>query len=565
MCGIAGTWGPDVPRVERMIAALRHRGPDGAAVREHGGATLGCARLAIRGGERGAQPFAGERGMLVFNGEIYNSDELVKDLAWHGVEVDGSSDTEIVARLLDVYGMKAVDRLNGMFAFAWADGGRLHLARDPAGVKPLYYTDDAFASEIAPLLAGGRRALDATAFERWQVFHVAYGEETFFEGVRRVPAGGIVQLPDARVARRAAPGLHFSQPNPALNVERVRKVLERAVRDASPRGERYGVALSGGIDSTLVAALAEGDRIAFHGRVDHEGCDESPHARAAAAELGLPLVEVPITAEACWEALPQVVRALEEPVAGPGSVAQFLVARRAREEVRILLSGCGGDELFGGYARAVALVFDEPPPHWERYAPLFERVRDLPPAERAFALLDRRGEPTPLRDAFVEAFGEGELDPLAAAARVEMQITLPGLLQVEDRVTMAHGLEGRVPLLDRRLLRVAARLAPELRVDANGRAKAVLRDAASPHLPASVRARTDKMGFPLPLRDWFAGPWRERTREILLDRRTMERGWLDEAAVERALTGQGHYDRGLYSALLFELWNRTFLDETERP
>jgi len=532
VCGIAGSWGGDPGRVERMVAAIQHRGPDERAVASRGEAHLGAARLAIRGGAHGAQPFEGQRGLLVFNGEIYNTEELVKDLARHGIEVSGESDTEVVGRLLDVYGMRAVDRLNG----------------------------------ITPLLESGA-ALNANAVARWLTFHVAYGPETFFEGVLRVPAGGIVELPAGRVMRRAAPGLAFGAPNPALTTERLRKVLERAVRDAAPN-ERFGVALSGGIDSTLVAALSPGDRIGFHGRVDHEGCDESAYARAAAKELGIPLVEVPVTAEACWRALPNVVRHLEEPVAGPGSLAQFVVAERAAQDVRVLISGCGGDELFGGYARAVALVHDTPPKELAAYAPLFERVRGLPPAERAFALLDRRpgalfttefldAHPAP-REAFIEAFCDGSLDPLAAAARAELHIILPGLLQVDDRTTMAHSLESRVPLLDRRLLRAACRLAPAARVANDGTAKALLRAAAAPHLPRAVRDRRDKMGFPLPLGTWFAGPWRERAREVLLDRRTRERGAIDTVRAEKALSGHAHYDRGLYSALLFALWCHTF-------
>jgi len=334
-----------------MIAAMESRGPDRAAVETFDTVHLGCARLAIRGGARGDQPLKAGRVRLVFNGEIYNSDELVKDLAQHGVEVSGESDTEIVGWLLSVYGLRALDRLNGMFALAWYDGRSLFLARDPAGVKPLYYRGNEFASTIEPLL-DDRRALNADAVARWLTFHVGYGEETFFEGVLRVPAGGVIEMPEGILHRASAPGFVFSAPNPALTEERLAKVLQRAVRDASPRTGRYGVALSGGIDSTLVAALAEGDRVAYHGHVAHEGCDESAYARAAAQEIGIPLVEVPITAEGCWRVLPDVVRALEEPVAGPGSMAQYLVAERAAQDVRVLLSGCGGDELFGGYARS---------------------------------------------------------------------------------------------------------------------------------------------------------------------------------------------------------------------
>jgi len=571
MCGIAGAWGGDPGRVERMISAMGSRGPDRAAVESIDEVHLGCARLAIRGGPRGDQPLRAGRGTLVFNGEIYNSGELVKDLARHGIEVTGESDTEIVAWLLNVYGIRAVDRLNGMFALAWYDGRTLQLARDPAGIKPLYYGNHAFSSTIAPLL-DGQRTLDATAVGRWLTFHVAYGEETFFDGVRRVPAGGIVELPEGRVLRSQALGLGFGTPNPALTEDRLSKVLQRSVRDASPADGRYGVALSGGIDSTLVAALSVGDRVAYHGHVAHEGCDESEYARAAAREIGIPLVEVPITADACWRVLPHVVRALEEPVAGPGSMAQYLVAERAAEDVRVLLSGCGGDELFGGYARAVALVHESPPPGWENYAPLFARAPGESNGVRAFELLQRRegtlfthdfldAHPAP-RAAFVEAFEDGGLGPLASAARAEMHIVLPGLLQVEDRVGMAHSLENRVPLLDRRLLKVATRLSESARVGGDGTAKALLRGAAARFLPRLVRERRDKMGFPLPLGDWFGGPWREPAREILLDRRTRERGLIDTAAVENALTGHARYDRGLYSALLFALWCETFLDES---
>jgi asparagine synthase (glutamine-hydrolysing) len=187
------------------------------------------------------------------------------------------------------------------------------------------------------------------------------------------------------------------------------------------------------------------------------------------------------------------------------------------------------------------------------------------------ALLDRRTDglftgdflaahPAPIEE-FLDLFRAGDLHPLAAAARAELQITLPALLQVEDRITMAFSLEARVPLLDRRLLRIAMRLPPEARVGADGRLKALLREAAAPSLPAAVRERRDKMGFPLPLGEWFRGPWRSFAREVLLDSRTLQRGMLDRRPVEAAIADPGRYDRGLYAVLTLELWCRAFLDE----
>ncbi|MHC4135353.1 MAG: asparagine synthetase B family protein [Planctomycetota bacterium] len=572
MCGIAGEVGRESGWVTRALERMEHRGPDAGGVLRGGCATLGCRRLAIRGS---TQPRATRRGLLAYNGEVFNTGELVKDLARHGVtpsssSVDDGGDTEVVGALLDVYGIAAVDRLNGMFALAWDDGEVVWLARDPAGIKPLYYRGGRFASEIRPLLDGGGAALCGPALARWLTFHAAYGTETFFAGVRRVPSGGIVALPEGRVVRERHPALRFGAPNPGATAARLAKVLARAVRDATPP-ERFGIALSGGVDSTLVAALAQGDAIAYHGRVEAEGCDESPYARAAAHALALPLVEVPITAAACRDAFPAVVEALEEPVAGPGSLAQWLVASRAARDVRILLSGCGGDELFGGYARAAALVRDEPPAGLEAYAPLFRRVRALPPARRALALLDRRApalfhadflaaHPAPTEE-FLDFFAAGDLHPLAAAARAELHITLPALLQVEDRITTAFSLEGRVPLLDRRLLRTAMRLAPEARVNADGWLKALFREAAAPVLPPAVRDRRDKMGFPLPLGEWLKGPWRSFAGDVLLDSHTLRRGMLDRRGVEAAMADPGRYDRGLYAALALELWCRAFLDE----
>jgi len=574
MCGIAGAVGGDAARVGPMLARMGHRGPDGRTHGPGGTAWLGCVRLAIRGGSTSDQPYRTAKGWLVFNGEIYNTGELKKELAWHGVAVSGDGDTEVVGALLDLLGIRAaVDKLNGMFAIGYDDGEAVWLARDPAGIKPLYYTakGDAFASEIGPLL-GDDAAPHGPALARWLTFHYATGTETMFRGVHRVPPGGIVELPSGRVVREADPVLRFGAPNPGINAERVGKILRRSVEDAIP-GEPFGVALSGGVDSTLVAALAAAQArermTAYHGHVEEPGCDESSYARAAATELGLALVEVPITAKRCLDVLPRVLGHLEEPVAGPGSLAQFLVAERAGQDVRVLLGGCGGDELFFGYARNAAMVCDRPPAGLENYAPLFSRLQVRTAASRAFASLDRRAPALFTRDflaahpapeeEFIAAFEEGGLDPVSAAARAETQVTLPALLQVEDRVTAAFAIEGRVPLLDRRLLRTATRLSTAQRFD--GRLKPLLRDAAEPILPEVVRARTDKMGFPLPLGDWLKGPWRGWALDLIHDRRTAERGVLDIPAAEASLDSPGRYDRGLYAALMLELWYRARFDD----
>ncbi|HEU4395153.1 MAG TPA: asparagine synthase C-terminal domain-containing protein, partial [Planctomycetota bacterium] len=363
-----------------------------------------------------------------------------------------------------------------------------------------------------------------------------------------------------------------------------------------------GVLLSGGLDSTAVAAAAASAGMpglrAFHGYYD-EGpeFDERPHARAAARALGLDLVEVPIGATDAAAALPAILRALEEPGGGPGAIGSWFVAREAARSVRVVLGGQGADELFSGYARHLAVEFgdalrravagDAAPlaailpglAPLGGYGPLLREVLGgsalLPPAEEAaFRSLFRGGALAGVlrddlerdlalfraRERFEAEFPGPDAGSLRARlADFERRTLLPALLLVEDRTSMAHGIEARVPLLGRGVVDAALRAPPEARF-AGGGLKPLLRAAAAPSLPAATAGRTDKMGFPVPLARWARGPLRPFLRDLLVDGAERRRGWLRPGGAERLLEGGGVAGRGLWAMVSLELWHREFVD-----
>lgn len=547
MCGIAGSLGRP-SAVAALVRGLRHRGPDAAGLVRAGELAIGAARLRVNGGAEGDMPLrsASGRTLVAVNGEIFNHREVFGTAA-------GGSDLAGIADLLENEGPAALRRLRGPFALAAADlrDGSLLLARDEIGVRPLFVREAGdsvlAASEIAPLLAesGGPERDDAA----WD-FLVA----THFWPADRTPWAGLAQVRPGtwRRYRRAPGGIEASSGTWAFagGEEDLAPALDEAFRLQAPCPLKCAILLSGGLDSSAVLALlARAGRtpdLAAVGWFPGAGAafDERPMARAVARECGVPLLEVPIAPEAFAAAWPEVTRALGGPLAGPGAASQWILARAlAGEGVRVVYSGQGGDELFGGYERHRVLQqadlgqAPDPAPGYEGLRPpdgrdlaghlLFRGAELLPhldPGRRAAVAAAARSIPGP---------GPGRADRVLSW---ECGVLLPGLLAVDDRTAAAFGMEGRVPLLDPVLARLARRI-PLREKSPPAAPRKLFRDLLGARLPEAARARRDKMGFPVPLDAWFRAPLRAWILDRLADPALREIGFLaglaDAAAAGR--------------------------------
>ncbi len=604
MCGIAGIYrygegvAPGEGEVIPALLAMAHRGPDATGAGRFGRAVLGNCRLAIIDLEGGVQPMSAPGGgALTFNGEIHDYREHRERLSAAGVVFRTASDTEVLLALLDREGIDALARVHGIFAFAHiaAHSGALTLARDPFGAKPLLYAVDPargeirFASELAGLLAlcGDAPRIDRCALAERVAFQFPQGDRTLIEGVRMIPPGHALTVgADGVVSIRPYLEVSFA-PEEGRSAEEwaeeLQDELRRAVREALRADVPVGLTLSGGIDSTLVAALAAEEAgpglPAFTGYfLEGPAYDERQYARVAAREIGLDLIEVPITPDDLLRNIRRLAVALEGPMAGPGSLPQLVTDARAGEQVTVILTGHGADETFGGYARhrlawladRDALDPDALPDGLKAYRPLALHLLADDGArgseDRFFRLVHRGVDLDPIvgpeladalgrfdaRAAFARAFAGVSRDPFHRMVSYERRHLLPALLHVEDRVGMAHSIESRVPLLSPRIVSLAARIPPEIAF--GGELKRILKRAARGVAPDALIDRRDKMGFPVPLGLWAAGPLRDRLLTLLRDGPLVSARILDEGAPQRLLDGAGGHGRHLWFFLVLSEW-----------
>lgn len=608
------------PLLERMATTIDHRGPDGAGAWFEGGLGLAHRRLSIIDLATGHQPMAdvsGER-VIVFNGEIYNYVELRRELENEGARFATQSDTEVILELYRLWGEDGLSELNGMFAFALVDrpARRMLVARDPFGVKPLYWTQQpgflAWASEIKALLAHPEMAAraDATGLRDYANLQLVVDDGTLFEGVRKVLPGHFqrVDLRTGEVVDRTywEPSWHV---DPGLTedaaVEQTRALLEDAVRLQVRSDVPLGAHLSGGTDSSIVCTLAAKHCApplhAFHGRfAEGKAFDESEYARSVSQRIGASLHEVVPTEREFVELMPRLMWHMDEPLAGPGLFPQYIVSREARRHVKVALGGQGGDELFAGYTRYLVAYLEQALkgaihetndegehilgltsmvsslPELRGYGPLLQRFwRDGlfgPMDRRYFRLIDRLEDsadlftpefratlaPEAVFERFSERFNRPDTQSyLNKMLSFDLTVVLPALLHVEDRVSMAVSLESRVPMLDPRLAELTGRIPPRVKLR-NGRLKHLLRQSFRDDLPAEVYHRKNKMGFPVPLHLWARGEAGDFFKDILLSERCRSRGLFDTVAIERALAGSEPFSRRLWGVLCLELWFETF-------
>ena len=625
MCGIVGQLRPPDRAVDhgllaRMCAGLEHRGPDSRGIHCEGRAGLGIQRLRVIDLNTGDQPIYNEDRsvVVVLNGEIYNYRELRSELQARGHNFATQGDTEVIAHLYEEHGAACVQHLHGMFAFAVWDRRReqLLLARDRVGKKPLLYAlrngTLSFASEMGALLQDGEipRAVDHAALDRYLAYGYVPSPLTALRDVRKLPPAHTLLVREGRVTLERYWSLDYSRKldAPVEEIaERIRAGLLAATRKRLISDVPLGAFLSGGIDSSaVVAAMAQESAEpvrTFSIGFDHEGYDELPHARAIAQRFGTIHEEFLVRAEAV-EVVPKIVRHYGEPFADSSAIPSFYLAELTRRHVTVALNGDGGDESFAGYQRyvanAVAGRLDRLPmamrrplaaltarlPHGGEVASVTNKARRLAgtlaldPAARYgryvswFDDAERAALYTPDFAELVGVRPAGEVIglPWAAASgdsvvdrMLEVDVStylVDDLIAKIDIATMAHGLEARSPFLDHELMQLAASIPAELKIR-GGEKKWILRQALRAWLPDEVLDRP-KQGFSVPLSSWLRTDLRQWAGEVLLDRRTLDRGYFDHRAVhgllDRHAAGTDADAKKIWALVMAELWHREFVD-----
>ena len=619
MCGIAGVFELDADRgtspegLRRMANALVHRGPDEQGFHQIGPIGLAHRRLSIIDLVSGQQPMSSPDGRvwLVFNGEIYNYPELRIELEKKGYVFRTHSDTEALLALYLQDGLEAFPKLNGMFACAFWDqrSGRLVLARDRFGKKPLFYHQDGhrilFASEIKALLAYGgiERTVNSAVVQEFLTYSYIVGDQAMIQGIRRLPPAHLLVVENGRTTTR--PYWQFTfRPTEAPPEEEVAERVEELVCDAVKRrlmsDVPLGAFLSGGLDSSMIVAMMARllDRPVRTFTIGFEESDysEIEDARIVAKHLGTDHHEI-IVKPSALDILPDLVWYLDEPFGDSSAVPTYYVCRAARQHVTVALSGDGGDEVFAGYTRYQRLDQYRRMrriPEWLRSGLIAPLTRALPftwPGWNylyAMGRVSREGLPVGLGvypyiqdEVFTPDFkaqlrGEdplertnqilrqaAHLDPVSRYQYLDTLQYLPAdILTKVDRMSMGNSLEVRSPLLDHTLVEYMATLPVSLKLR-DGVSKYIFRKVASRMLPPSVLSKR-KQGFAIPKGRWFQNELRSFAEEILLDSRTLSRGYFRKDTLKRLLdhhmTGRRDYSNWIWCLVVLEMWHRVFVD-----
>lgn len=608
-------------RLGVMSRLLSHRGPDGHGQWIDHRKCVGLAhrRLAIIDlTASAAQPMAATSGSVIsYNGEIFNYPEL-RDALRNNWEFHSHSDTECILATYDRYGDECLGHFRGMFAFAlWDDNRqRLFCARDRFGIKPFYYAVVEsvfyFASEAKALLPFMPEIrTDDSALAEYLTFQYTIGEKTLFAGIKQLLPGHALSVENGRVNIWRYWDVSFEidyDHSTAYFHRHLRELLEDSIRLHGRSDVPVGSYISGGIDSSLVYMLARSNKSAsplgFHGRfTEYPGYDESQYAQSVTEQINGLLHTIDISAGDFRNHLEQVIYHLDYPVAGPGSFPQYMVSKLASEHVKVVLGGQGGDEIFGGYARYLVAYFEQCikaaidgqyksgsfvvtiesivpnlgllreykplmkqfwseglfEPMDQRYFRLVDRSTDMK-SEIDWAALNMRQVFEDFSAIFNNPSNVNKEAYFDKMTHFDFKCLLPALLQVEDRMSMAHGLESRVPLLDHPLVEFVATI-PADKKFMGGNMKHLLKQVFAPEIPPEILYRRDKMGFPVPLKEWFSSELHDFVMDIFSTMASKNRPYIDSKAVIQNFGKELSFSRKSWGLLSLELWHQQFHDK----
>ena len=606
-----------------MVHSMRHRGPDDTGYFQDAHISLGIARLSVMDPLTGAQPITNENGTVhvVANCELYDFEATRRDLEFRSHRFHTKSDAEILIHLYEDFGLGMFDHIEGMFAFALWDSRlqRLLLARDRFGIKPLFYSSSdsrplAFASELSPLseLPWVSRDLDPTAVDEYFALSFIPHPRTVFRAIKKLPPGSYLLAQRSGYAIKPfwLPPFVVETPTEASSLTELDRAIQNAVRRAMRSDAPYGAFLSGGLDSTTVvyhmAQLSNAPIRTYSLRYAEQQYDEGPLARETASLLKTAHTEVWCEPRDLL-LMPDLITNLGEPLADPAQIPTYLICKKANEAVKVLLSGDGGDELFGGYrAYCASLLCDRYPSLWHILSGISQRTPGLPSwcssyfssheerirkflsgsqlegAERHAAwrtiipqedraliysksFMDYPGVPAYLpilldRHTLFEGAGRRELLTACQYLDVDTYLTDNNLAKV-DRMSMATSIEVRIPLLDATVFDTAMRLPRRLRVSGM-RTKDCLRRILKNRVPRSV-LRLPKRGFPVPLSGWFRGPLRKHVEHTLSTARLEKVTPLSTVGVQKLvrqhMSGRLDRARALWSILCFVYWYERYI------
>ncbi len=616
----------DEGRLVAMRDVLHHRGPDDGGVFVDGNIGLGHRRLSIVDPRHGIQPMHGTRTptsasntTIVYNGEVYNHAELRPELAKRGHVFENRSDTETILHLYEEYGRDCVEYLRGMFAFAIWDKAKqeIFIARDRLGVKPLYYVHDSqgnlfFASEIKALIEAGavKPQINFNALPDQLANHGTSGDETLYLGVKRLMPGHTMVWKDGKLDIREFWDVSFEPKHgPRIDAEYIeewRDLYRKSVEMRLMADVPLGMFLSGGIDSSAIAAMMstmvkEPIKTFSVGFREREA-NEFEYSRLVSRTFGTDHHEITITPEQFFAELPNLVWHEDEPIGFIASVPLYFVSKLAQQHVKVVLTGEGADETLAGYGRyAKALKLLSYGEKYESVTPSFLRdavrggVATLPGVlnrklNRTF--LSRESD---IENLFFDNFGVfpkrmqrglfsratkekiADLNPytpqnawlekcdaddvLDKLLYADTKTYLHELLMKQDQMSMAASIESRVPFLDHKLVEFSARMPREMKLRGNT-TKWILREAMKGVLPNEILDRA-KMGFPVPVGNWFRGKFKHIVDEYVLGTRAMDRGIFDPNYVRSLVAahnaGENHDER-IWSLVNFEIWQRRFFD-----